>query len=78
MGLVAHDEHRLSHAIAALPLTEQQQMYRRTYEELVTVCSAQPGLEDHCRSEAELILRFPQCDAECHTLARRFFPVGGK
>jgi hypothetical protein len=79
MGLIARDEFRLRHALAALPLTEQQQMYRRTYEELATVCSTQPrGLEDHCRAEAELILRLPQCDEECQTFARRFFPIGAK
>jgi hypothetical protein len=78
VDLIAHDEYRLRHAIAVLPPTAQQQMYRRTYEELATVCSAQPGLEDHCRAEAELVLHFPQCGAECQTLARRFFPFATK
>ncbi len=78
MAALSVHERRLDRAITALPPTMQHEMYRRTYEELATVCSTQPGLDDHCRDEAELIVRFPQCDGACRTLARRFSPAATK
>ncbi|HXU72076.1 MAG TPA: hypothetical protein VN947_22240 [Polyangia bacterium] len=76
IAAVARLEHQLNDAVAALPDAMQAQMYRRTYDELATVCSTQPGLDGHCADEAALLLRFPQCDGGCKALARRFFPVG--
>ncbi len=66
-------EHRLNAAVGALPLAVQQQSYARTYAELSTVCRDRPALAEHCREEAELIVRFPQCNDDCWRLARPFF-----
>jgi hypothetical protein len=43
---------------------------------LGTVC--EPRLADHCRRQAEFVVRFPQCDAQCGELARRFLPIAVK
>jgi hypothetical protein len=77
-GLVAWREHRISAAVSALPFAMQEQMYRRTYDELTSVCAAQPALAAHCRDEASLIVRLPQCGDDCQTLARRYFTVATK
>lgn len=71
-------EHRLNIAVAALPRVVQEQSYRRAYDELATVCASQPALEAHCREQAELIVRFPQCKEECWSLTRRLFPTATK
>jgi hypothetical protein len=78
IGVIGWREHRLNEAVSALPQPLQEQTYRRAYDELATVCTTQRGLDAHCRDEAELILRFPQCEGECRTLARRLLPVGTK
>lgn len=65
-------EHRLSAAVAAMPRAVQQAAYRRAHDELSTTCATQPQLDEHCRAEAELILHFPQCKADCDALARPF------
>ncbi len=78
IAVMAAHERRLTRVIHALPAPLQQEMYRRTYDELATVCSTQPGLDDHCRDEADLLLRFPQCDADCRALAQRVFRSGTK
>lgn len=72
IGALALEEHRLNDALASLPAPLQAQMYHRSYDELATICASQPILADHCRDEAALLVRFPQCDADCAALARRF------
>lgn len=73
--LIALRERSATQAVRALPESVQAATYRRAYEELATACATEPGLADHCTDEAQFILRFPQCTADCQQLARRYFPV---
>jgi hypothetical protein len=72
IAVIGWREHRLNVAVAAMPVATQQAAYRRAYADLSTMCAAQPQLDEHCRAQAEFILRFPQCDAECDVLARHY------
>ncbi len=78
VALVAWRERRLNDAVRALPPDVQEATFRRTYEELATTCRSEPALVAHCTDEAQLILRFPQCAADCQELARRYIPLGKK
>ncbi len=75
LAIIAWRERRLTQAVLALPPDVQEATYRRSYDELATTCTTEPSLADHCGDEAQFILRFPQCKAECRELARRYFPV---
>jgi hypothetical protein len=48
----------------------------RTLQTLRDSCgqTSQSALFDHCRAQAEFIVRFPECDAECRALAAPFIP----
>jgi hypothetical protein len=65
-------DHQLTAAVEALSAAERQRVYADTLEELRSVCTTEPRLREHCRGEAELILRFSECDDACRTLAHRF------
>jgi hypothetical protein len=69
---IAWREHRLKAEIEAMPEAERQAVYSHTIDELRSVCSAQPALREHCREQARLILKFPECDADCFALADPF------
>ena len=75
ISITAWREHRLDVAVAAMPGAAQERAFRRAYDDLSTTCSTQPQLAEHCRTQAEFILRFPQCTSACETLARRFLPT---
>jgi hypothetical protein len=72
IAVIGWREHRLNVAVAAMPVAAQRAAYRRAYDDLSTMCAAHPQLDDHCAAQAEFILRFPQCSAECDALARRY------
>ncbi len=72
IAIIGWREHRLNAAVAAMPVATQQAAYRRVYDELSTTCATQPQLDEHCRAQAEFILRFPQCGSDCDALARHF------
>lgn len=59
-------------AVRDLPPAERQALYRRTLEDLRTVCAARHAndLDGHCRDQARFILEFPECDDTCRRLAR--------
>ncbi len=75
LALIAWRERRLNDAVLALPPDIQEAAFRRSYEELATICSTEPKLVDHCSDEAQFVMRFPQCRSECRELARHYFPV---
>jgi hypothetical protein len=76
IGITAWQEQRLTTAVGALPLDLQDATYRRVLDELSTTCVAEPErLEDHCRAQADFILKFPQCTRTCRDLAERFHRV---
>jgi hypothetical protein len=59
--------------IRALPPEQRQGLYRRTMENLKVICDPAPGrsVREFCRAQAALALEFPECDGECHRIARR-------
>ena len=77
-ALIGLRERRLTNAVRALPPDVQAATYRRAYEDLATVCPGQPELGEHCSDEARFIVRFPQCQADCQRVARRYFPTVSK
>jgi hypothetical protein len=66
-------EHRLNTDIEKVPAAERQILYSRTMDELRTTCRVTSALSDHCRDQAELVLRLPECDVQCRALAALFF-----
>ncbi len=69
---IAWREHRLKTEILALPQPTRAALYGDTVDQLRGVCSAQPVLREHCIHEAELVVKFPECDADCRALAAIF------
>lgn len=61
-------------SVEALPDAERAALYQRTLETLRTSCSADHGvdLSEYCQQQAEFIVEFDACDADCRALARRF------
>jgi hypothetical protein len=57
---------------------ERHALYERTLQTLQSPsCDpARNGLKDYCRQQAEFIIKFPECDAACGELAKRFL-LGG-
>ena len=62
--------------VAQLPEVERRAFYQRTLETVRTVCATPvgPDLAEHCQAQAELLLRFPECDASCRDLALHYGP----
>jgi hypothetical protein len=60
-------------AIQALPDAERNSLYRRTLEDLQSVCAVghASDLDEHCARQARFILQFPECEEACRELARR-------
>lgn len=75
LAAIARQQRRLTAAVQALPADVQEATYRRMYDELATTCAAHPEFADHCGDVARFILRFPQCGADCATMAHRYFPT---
>lgn len=63
-------------AIARMDPVARRAEFTRISDELRSVCSPpDPALADHCRHQARFLVRFPECDAACESLARRAMPV---
>jgi hypothetical protein len=58
--------------LRALPAAERAELYRRTMDDLRTLCGPQrpDALRDHCRELAELVAPLPECTADCEALIR--------
>lgn len=74
LAAIAWHERRLTDAVHSLPPDLQEATFLRAYGELTSTCTSEPRLASHCRDEAEFVLRFPQCTAECQEIARQYFP----
>lgn len=60
----------LDDAVETMPEAERRALYERTRASLETTCRApDEALVPFCREQAELALRFPECDASCRALA---------
>ncbi len=76
---VAWHEHRLTAAVAAMPVDVQQETFAHIHDELLHVCAVERSrLDDRCREQATFILKFPQCDAACQTMAMPFLTNGSR
>jgi hypothetical protein len=69
---IAWREHRLKVEIAGLPEPARHALYSHALDELRSVCNLQAGLRAHCRDEADLILKLPECDVDCRAVAAQF------
>ena len=60
-------------AVRALPELERRGLYRRTMENLETICepAAPRSWRDCCRAHAVLALQLPACHQGCLVIARR-------
>lgn len=69
-------QRRDERALRDLPEGERRALYERTLQTLRGPCAPpeapEGALLDHCRHEADLLRRFPECDATCSKLAARF------
>ncbi len=75
-GWVWWSETAPTRAIARMEPAARRAEYTRISEELRALCSPpDPALADHCRHQARFLVRFPECDAACESLARRAMPV---
>jgi hypothetical protein len=62
-------------ALEQLPAAERRALYERTLHTLERSCAPRTrpaGLDDYCRQQAEFIVRFPECDQACRTVAEQF------
>jgi len=68
----AGDERR---GLLHMPADERSALYHETRQSTEALCQsvqAQPWLVDRCRSAAEFLLLFPECDADCAGFAHRY------
>jgi cytochrome b pre-mRNA-processing protein 3 len=76
IGWVWWSETAPTRAIARMEPAARRAEYMRISEELRALCSPpDPALAEHCRHQARFLVRFPECDAACESLARRAMPV---
>jgi len=70
------NRHLSQQELLALPSQQRHALYVHTLETLETVCShAQgPDLSEYCREQAQFIVRFPECGANCQATCRRLAP----
>jgi hypothetical protein len=65
-------------AIHDLPGAERRALYERTLSTLRSPCNpaaGSDGLRDYCRQQAEFIMGFPECGADCASLARQYTAI---
>jgi hypothetical protein len=60
-------------AVRALPEPERRGLYRRTLENLKTICepAAPRSMREFCRAQADLATQLPECDPSCQEIAHR-------
>ena len=56
---------------------ERAKLFQLTRSKAEAVC-AEPGLEDRCREEVELLSEFPECSGDCRTFVARHKPRGSR
>jgi hypothetical protein len=69
---------RGANQIRALGTGARSQLFQDARREVTTVCTspaAQSGtLHDHCVSQAQFLMLFPECDEGCRMVARSVLP----
>src|SRR5512140_1978259 len=64
-------------ALMRLPAQQRHEAFVREYGVLEQVCGRGPrddALTERCRTQAEFVLDFPECDADCRILAGSHLP----
>ena len=60
-------------ALLGLPPAERAELFARTRAQAEAVCSRHEAVfEDECRHQLELLVAFPECDADCQRFARSY------
>ena len=65
-------------AIHGLPPHERRVLYEQTLCTLTSTCTSarrSAGLDDFCRRQARFVVKFPECDTACASLAGKFRDV---
>jgi hypothetical protein len=65
-------------ALRQLEASDRGALYERTLQSLRRPCSEadRPApLDDFCLRQADFILEFPECDAECRELSKKVHPM---
>ena len=67
-------------AISSLPQVERAELYQRTRANVERVCvsARDPGLDEFCQEQAELLRKFPECDGACVLLVDAILPKGNR
>lgn len=66
-------------ALRRMPVAERAELYRSVGATVKTSCPSQePALQAECRDQLDLLLMFPECDAECEAFAARYRPLPQK
>ena len=64
-------------ALSALPAEVRIEAFQDSLRNLTDNCLAESSLEGplrrHCLHEADFVLRFPECNADCRAIARSVF-----
>ena len=63
--------------LARLPAQERVRLFQLTRSKAEALC-AEPGLEEPCHSEVELLSEFPECSADCQTFVAGHKPRGSR
>src|SRR5262249_15805309 len=63
--------------LARLPADERARLFQLTWSKAEAVC-AEPGLEDRCHGEVELLSEFPECGVDCQAFIARHRPRGSR
>jgi hypothetical protein len=72
VGLWLWQSGREERSVRTLDDAERHALFTRTLETLRTTCAAHRDAEltGFCAEQAQFVLRFSECDAACHDLAR--------
>jgi hypothetical protein len=78
LAIVAHSWIKTIGSIRALPPAERVALYDRSLKDTESACTtlaARGGaLHDHCLSQAEFLVLFPECDVRCQSLVQTILP----
>lgn len=59
--------------LAHMPRAEREKLFQLTRGKAEALCG-DPDLEERCRSEVDLLSKFPECGAECQEFVARHRP----
>lgn len=60
-------------ALESMSQVERRALYLRTRQNIQEVCGEHlmAGMAEFCREQAEFVVRFPECDTSCRSVAER-------